>query len=78
MDPTPYDVAQQEQFYELHYPRLFAIAVSEFQIPEQEAERLVHDLLTTTLFRAAPPANLEMWLDGALKLAAARLAEVRA
>jgi len=78
MDPTPYGASQQEQFYERYYPRLLVIAVSEFQIPEREAECLVHDLLTATLFRAAAPANMDVWLEGALKLAASRLAEVRA
>ena len=77
MEPTPNDLPPESQLYELHFPRLVAMAVSEFHIPEEEAELLVHDLLVAYLFRPNPPADVESWLNGALKLAAEGLDEVR-
>jgi len=65
------------QAYELHFPRLVAVATSEFHIPKEEAMRLVHDLLVSSLFRLNPPGDLASSLDGALRTAAQRLAEAR-
>ena len=77
MELTP-DELKWQQFYQRQFPRLLAIAVSELQIPKRKAERLVQDLLITNLFRATPPPNIDVWLEGALRVAASRLAEVPA
>jgi hypothetical protein len=75
MKPSPQ--SPETQFYEEHFPRLVVIATSDLHMPEDEAQSLVHDLLTAMLFRRNPPPHIESWLEGALRIAARRLAEVR-
>ena len=76
MKPSPRKPAVDTQAYELHFPRLVTMATSELHIPEEEATRLVHDLLIATLFRLNPPGDLESSLNGALRSAAQRRARV--
>ena len=78
MTTSPRKPSVDTHAYELHFPRLVTMATSEFQIPKEEAMRLVHDLLIATLFRLNVPADLESSLDSALRSAAQRLvAEAR-
>jgi hypothetical protein len=63
-------------FYELHFPRLVGIATSELHLAESEAITLVHEVLLSAVFRLTT-TDIEAWLDGALRSAAQRLAEVR-
>lgn len=78
MKPSPDDALPQAQFLELHFPRLVALAISEYHIPESEAGQLVHDLILVQLFRRSAPADAESWLNDALRSAAHSLAGVRA
>ena len=76
MEPSPDDPLPQAELYERHFPRLLALAISEYHIPASRAELLVHDLLLAQLLRPNLPADVESWLNGALKTAARRLSEV--
>jgi len=75
MTPAPEDPSAQTQLYELHFPRMVAMATSELHLPEREAVPLVHKLLLAHLFRPNLPADVESWLNGALRTAVQRLAE---
>ena len=77
MKPSPEGSSPQTQLYELHFPRLVAMAVSQFDMPQGEAELFVHDLLLAHLFRPNLPADAESWLNGALRTGAQHVAEVR-
>jgi hypothetical protein len=77
MNPSPKGPLPLTQLYELHFPRLVSIAVSEFHIAEDKAELLVHDLLLAHLFRPNPPADLESSLNAALRTAVQHFDEVR-
>ena len=56
--------------YAEHFSRLTTIAVQEFHIPTDDAEKLAHNVLLSTLLRQNRISDLSQWLTGALELAA--------
>src|SRR4028119_303550 len=56
MEPSPDDPLPQAELYERHFPRLLALAISEYHIPASRAGPPVHDLLLAPLLRPPPPA----------------------
>lgn len=55
-----------EAIYEQYFPLLAQIAVFKFQVPDTDAEALVHDVLISYLRKADDIADLRPWLIGAI------------
>ncbi|HEX2060828.1 MAG TPA: sigma-70 family RNA polymerase sigma factor [Thermoanaerobaculia bacterium] len=55
-----------EAVYEQYFPLLMQIAVFKFQVPDAEAEGLVHDVLMSYLKKSATVLELRPWLIGAI------------
>ena len=66
--PTPQraDDGQFEAIYERYFGLLSQIAVFKFQVPDSEAETLVHDVLMGYLRKRAGVVELRPWLIGAI------------
>jgi len=60
------DDRQFEAIYERYFGLLVEIATFKFQVPETEAETLVHDVLISYLRKSATVLNLRAWLIGAI------------
>ena len=56
--------------YTEYFSRLTTMAVRKFQISQDAAEDLAHELLMSTLLRQQRIPNLTQWLAGALEAAA--------
>ena len=61
-----YDEAQFEAVYEEYSDFLVQIAVFKFQVPDSEAETLVHDVLISYLRKGSDVIDLHSWLVGAI------------
>jgi RNA polymerase sigma-70 factor (ECF subfamily) len=55
-----------EAIYEQYVGLLMQIAVCKFQVPESEAETLVHDVLISYLRKTGEVTDLRSWLIGAI------------
>lgn len=55
-----------EAVYDQYFDLLAQIAVFKFQIPDSEAEALVHDVLISYLRKSAGIVELRSWLIGAI------------
>lgn len=55
-----------EAIYERYFPLLAQIAVFKFQVPDTDAEALVHDVLISYLRKADDITELRPWLIGAI------------
>lgn len=55
-----------EAVYEQYFPLLMQIAMFKFQVPDAEAEGLVHDVLMSYLKKASSVLELRPWLIGAI------------
>jgi RNA polymerase sigma-70 factor (ECF subfamily) len=55
-----------EAIYAQYFDLLAQIAVNKFQVPDSEAETLVHDVLISYLRKAGDIAELHRWLVGAI------------
>lgn len=77
MDPSSAGAPSPTPFYELHFPRLMDIAISEFHLSTGQATALVHDVLLSAVVHDKGTPDMESWLDGALRAAVRRLREVR-
>lgn len=55
-----------EAIYEQYFDLLAQIAVFKFQVPDSEAEALVHDVLISYLRKAGDIVELRPWLIGAI------------
>lgn len=55
-----------EALYAQYFDYLAQIAIYKFQVPESEAETLVHDVLISYLKKAGEIADLHRWLVGAI------------
>ena len=66
--PTTARVDDQhfEAVYERYFPLLTQIAVFKFQVPDTDAEALVHDVLISYLRKSADIVDLRPWLIGAI------------
>lgn len=60
------DHDQFEATYEKYFPLLTQVAVFKFQVPDTEAETLVHDVLLSYLRKGATVIDLRPWLIGAI------------
>ena len=60
------DDRQFEAIYEKYLGLLMQIAVYKFQVPESEAETLVHDVLISYLRKTGEVTDLRSWLIGAI------------
>ena len=60
------DPAQFEATYEKYFPLLTQVAVFKFQVPDTEAETLVHDVLLSYLRKGTAIVDLRPWLIGAI------------
>lgn len=60
------DERQFEAVYEQYFDLLVQIAVFKFQVPDSEAETLVHDVLISYLRKGAAVIDLRPWLVGAI------------
>jgi RNA polymerase sigma factor (sigma-70 family) len=61
-----FDDRQFEAIYGQYFDLLVQIAVYKFQVPETEAETLVHDVLISYLRKADTVLDLRAWLIGAI------------
>jgi RNA polymerase sigma factor (sigma-70 family) len=61
-----FDDRQFEAIYERYFGLLVDIATFKFQVPETEAETLVHDVLISYLRKSATVLDLRAWLIGAI------------
>jgi RNA polymerase sigma factor (sigma-70 family) len=69
MTPLPlarFDDHHFEAIYGQYFDLLVQIAVYKFQVPETEAETLVHDVLISYLRKSAEVIDLRPWLIGAI------------
>src|SRR5688572_3637691 len=65
--PSPrLDDQQFEAIYEQYFDLLVQIAAYKFQVPDSEAETLVHDVLITYLRKSNDVIELRSWLIGAI------------
>jgi RNA polymerase sigma factor (sigma-70 family) len=67
--PQPSERADDHHFeavYGQYFDLLVQIAVYKFQVPESEAETLVHDVLISYLRKSASVIELRPWLIGAI------------
>jgi RNA polymerase sigma factor (sigma-70 family) len=55
-----------EAVYEQYFPLLAQIAVFKFQVPDADAEALVHDVLISYLRKSKDILDLRPWLIGAI------------
>lgn len=55
-----------ESVYDQYFPLLAQIAVFKFQVPDSEAETLVHDVLIGYLRKSEDILDLRSWLIGAI------------
>ena len=55
-----------EAVYEQYFPLLAQIAVFKFQVPDADAEALVHDVLISYLRKSEDIVELRRWLIGAI------------
>ncbi|HVG25950.1 MAG TPA: sigma-70 family RNA polymerase sigma factor [Thermoanaerobaculia bacterium] len=55
-----------EAIYEQYFPLLAQIAVFKFQVPDTDAEALVHDVLISYLRKSEDILDLRPWLIGAI------------
>lgn len=60
------DDSHFEAVYEQYFDLLMQIAVFKFQVPDSDAEALVHDVLMSYLRKAASVIDLRPWLIGAI------------
>ncbi len=60
------DEREFEAIYEQYFPLLAQIAVFKFQVPDTEAEALVHDVLIGYLRKSTDIVELRRWLIGAI------------
>ena len=60
------DDSQFEAIYEQYFDLLVQIAAYKFQVPDSEAETLVHDVLITYLRKSNDVIELRSWLIGAI------------
>ena len=60
------DDEQFEAVYETYFDLLVQIAVYKFQVPDTEAETLVHDVLISYLRKGDDVIDLRPWLIGAI------------
>lgn len=60
------DEEQFEAIYEEYFDLLVQIAVYKFQVPDTEAETLVHDVLFGYLRKSGEVLDLRPWLIGAI------------
>ena len=60
------DDRQFEAIYEQYFPLLAQIAVFKFQVPDTDAEALVHDVLISYLRKSEDITDLRPWLIGAI------------
>jgi hypothetical protein len=58
-----------EAFYVRHFVTLKDAAISQFHLPQDDAETLVHEILTASLCQKKRISNMTEWLSGALKAA---------
>jgi RNA polymerase sigma factor (sigma-70 family) len=63
---APVDDQHFEAIYEKYFPLLAQIAVFKFQVPETDAEALVHDVLIGYLRKSEEIVELRAWLIGAI------------
>lgn len=61
-----FDEPQFEAVYEQYFDLLVQIAVFKFQVPDSEAETLVHDVLISYLRKGSDVIELRSWLVGAI------------
>lgn len=61
-----FDDQQFELVYERYFDLLVQIAVFKFQVPDSEAETLVHDVLISYLRKRSDVIELRSWLVGAI------------
>jgi RNA polymerase sigma factor (sigma-70 family) len=60
------DDSHFEAVYEQYFDLLMQIAIFKFQVPDSDAEALVHDVLVSYLRKAASVIDLRPWLIGAI------------
>ena len=60
------DDLQFEAIYEQYFPLLAQIAIFKFQVPDADAEALVHDVLISYLRKSDEILDLRPWLIGAI------------
>jgi RNA polymerase sigma factor (sigma-70 family) len=60
------DEQQFEAVYEQYFPLLAQIAIFKFQVPDADAEALVHDVLVSYLRKSEEIVDLRRWLIGAI------------
>lgn len=60
------DDQQFEAVYEQYFDLLVQVAVYKFQVPDSEAETLVHDVLISYLRKSNDVIELRSWLIGAI------------
>jgi len=60
------DHDQFEATYVKYFPLLTQVAMFKFQVPDTEAETLVHDVLLSYLRKGATVIDLRPWLIGAI------------
>ncbi|HVR39846.1 MAG TPA: sigma-70 family RNA polymerase sigma factor [Thermoanaerobaculia bacterium] len=61
-----FDHGHFEATYEKYFPLLVQVAVFKFQVPDTEAETLVHDVLLSYLRKGTTVLDLRPWLIGAI------------
>ncbi|HET7437435.1 MAG TPA: sigma-70 family RNA polymerase sigma factor [Thermoanaerobaculia bacterium] len=61
-----FDAEQFEALYERYFDLLVQVSVHKFQVPDSEAETLVHDVLLGYLKKAGAIHDLRPWLIGAI------------
>jgi RNA polymerase sigma factor (sigma-70 family) len=66
LSSAPFDDQEFEAIYVRYFPLLAQIAVFKFQIPDTEAEALVHDVLISYLRKSEDILDLRPWLIGAI------------
>lgn len=60
---------QMEKFYREHFASLMDMAVSQFKLPEADAEDLVGDILMASLLQLPRIQDPKIWFAGALTMA---------
>lgn len=63
---------QSDEFYTEHFAVLREMAVSQFGMPPDEAEELVHELLLACMCQVRRISDPAAWLSGALQCAMER------